>query len=102
MRRKVEGVAEELLRDRLGPEPGKAKLIATRERVLVDWTATAALLRAQGRESLAREVEDYLCQMPGVATDKERIVKGLLAQLAPERSREPSAERDRAIGERAR
>ena len=102
MRRKVEGVAEELLRGRLAPEPGKAKLIATRKRVLADWTATAALLRAQGRESLARDVENYVSQMPAVATDKERIAKGLLAQLATQRSREPSAEREHSIGARAR
>jgi hypothetical protein len=102
MRRKVERVAEELLHGRLAPEPGKAKLIATRKRVLADWMATAALLRAQGREPLARDVEDYVRQMPAVATDKERIAKGLLAQLATQRSREPSAERDHSIDARAR
>ena len=102
MRRKVEGVAQELLRGALGPEPGKAKLIATRERVLIDWKATTVLLRAQGQESLARNVEEYISQMPAVATDKERIAKGLLVRVVAERSREPSAERERSIGERAR
>ena len=102
MRRKVEGVAEELLRGGLRPEPGKAKLIATRQRVLVDWMTAAVSLRAQGRESLARNVEDYISQMPAVATDKERIAKGLRAQLAAQRSRESSGEREHSIGGRTR
>jgi hypothetical protein len=64
MRRKAEAVALELRRGRLTPEPGKAKLIDTRQRVRADWTATAALLRAQGCESLAQDVEDYIRAMP--------------------------------------
>ncbi len=102
MRNKVERVAEELLRGRVTPEPGKAKLLATRNNVVADWKATATLLRAQGHERLARDIEGYIRHMPAVATDKQRIAKGLLAQLATQRSRMPSAERERSIGDRAR
>lgn len=102
MRRKVEGVAEELRLGQLALDPGKAKLLATRGRVVEDWSATAALLRAQGQDSLARGVEAYVRQMPAVATEKEFLAKGLLAQVAAQRSRVRSAEREHSVGDRAR
>src|SRR5712692_9205028 len=102
MRRKVERVADELQHGLLAPESGKAKLLTTRYRVVEDWSATATLLRAQGQESLARGVEAYVRRMPAVATQKERVAKGLLAQLAAQRSRMLSIEREHVVGDRAR
>ncbi len=102
MRRKVERVAAELLHGRLAPESGKARLLATRERVVEEWSATATLLRAQGQESLARGVEAYVRRMPAVATEKEILAKGLLAQVAAQRSRVRAAEREQSVGDRAR
>ena len=102
MRRKVERVAEELRRGRLAPEPRKARLLVTRSRVVEDWRTTATLLRAQGQESLAQGVEAYLRRMPAVATEKEVVANGLLAQLAAQRSRERSAEREHTVEDRAR
>ena len=102
MRRKVEKVAEELQHGRLAPEPGKARLLATRTRVVEDWNATTNLLRAQGQDSLARGVEAYVRRIPAVATEKELVAKGLLAQLAAQRSRVHSAEREHSVGDRAR
>jgi relaxase-like protein len=102
MRRKVERVGEELRRGQLAPDPGKAKLLATRNRVVEDWSATATLLRALGQESLARGVEAYVRRMPAVATEKELVAKGLLAQVAAQRSRVRPAEREHSFGDRAR
>lgn len=102
MRRKVERVAEELQHARLAPEAGKAKLLATRERVVEDWRTTATLLRAQGQDSLAQRVEAYVRRIPAVATEKEVVAKGLLAQVAAQRARVRSAEREHSIGDRAR
>src|SRR5258708_15665488 len=102
MRRKVERVAEELQHGRFAPEAGKAKLLATRSRVVEDWRTTATLLRAQGQESLAQGVEGYLRQMPALATEKELVAKGLLAQLAAQRPRVRSDEREHLVGDRAR
>ena len=102
MRRKVERVAEELQHGRLAPESGKAKLLATRSRVVEDWRTTAALLRAQGHESLARGVEAFARRMPAVATEKELLAKGLLAHLAAQRARVRSDEREHSVGDRAR
>jgi len=102
LRRKAEGVGSELLRGGLGLEPGKAKLLATRERVIQDWIATAANLRDQGEPQLAREVENFVRRMPEVTTANERIAKSLLAHVAAQRSRTLSAERERSIEDRAR
>jgi len=102
MRRKAEGVGSELLRGGLRPEPGKAELLATREHVLEDWNATAASLRDQGEPQLAREVENFVRRMPEVGTDKERIAKALLAQVAAQRSRSVSVERERSMEDRGR
>ena len=102
MRGKVERVAAELQRGPLAPEPGKDKLVATRGHVVEDWSTTAALLRALGHESLARGVEAYVRRMPTVATDKEMVAKGLLAQVAANRSRVRSVEREHSVGDWAR
>jgi hypothetical protein len=102
MRRKVERAAEEVHHGRLAPESGKAKLLATRNRVVEDWSATATLLRAQGQDSLARGVEAYVRRIPAVATEKELVAKGLLAQVAAQRSRVRSVEREHSFGDRAR
>jgi len=102
MRRKAEGVGSELLRGGLGPEPGKAKLLAIRERVIQDWIATAANLGDQGEPQLAREVENFVRRMPDVTTANERIAKALLAHITAERSRTLSAERERSIEDRGR
>lgn len=102
MRRRVERVAAELGRGRLASEAEKAKLLATRSRVVEDWSATATLLRAQGQDSLARGVEAYVRRMPAVATEKELLAKGLLAQLAAQRARMRSTEPEHSVGDRAR
>ena len=102
MRRKVERVADELQHGRLAPESGKARLLATRGHLVEDWGATKALLRAQGQESLAQIVEAYVRRMPAVATEKVVVAKGLLAQLAAQRVRVRSDEREHSVGDRAR
>ena len=102
MRRKVERVAEELQHGRIALEAGKAKVLATRNRVVEDWNGTATLLRAQGQQLLAKEVESYLRKIPAVATEKELLAKGLLAQMAARRSRRRSGEPERSIGDRVR
>jgi relaxase-like protein len=100
LRRKVQQVANEILRGKLTAEPGKVKLLATRERVVADWKTTAAVLKAQGEQSLAREVENYVRRMPAVATEKELIAEGLLARVSAQRSR--ASERDPIVPPRAR
>ena len=102
VRRKAERVGSELLRSGLRVEAGKAKLLATRERVIQDWSATAANLRDQGELQLAREVENFVRRMPDVTTGNERIAKALLANVAAQRARTLSAERERSMEDPAR
>lgn len=102
VRRKVQGVAEELRRGHLTPEPGKQKLLATRAKVVESWEAAAVLLRANGQEALAKEVEAYIQRMPVVVTEKEGLVKSLLSQLLTRGSRALAVEPDLLAGERSR
>ena len=102
VRGKVEKVAKELRRGRLALEAVKAKLLATRERVVEDWGATAASLRAQGHESLARGIDAYVGRMSRVATEKELVAKGLLAQLAAQHGHASPPEPERSIRDRSR
>ena len=95
-------MGSELLHGGLRPESGKVKLLATREHVTQDWSATAANLRDQGEPQLAREVENFVRRMPEVTTANERIAKALLANVAAQRSRSPSAERERSMEDRVR
>lgn len=102
VRRKVEGVVEELRRGRLTPEPGRRKLLATRAKVVEAWEAAAVLLRANGQEDLAKDVEAYVQRMPVVVTEKEGVAKGLLSQVLTRSSRARAAEPDSLVGERTR
>ena len=102
MRRKVEAVARDLQRGRLTPEPGKVKLLATRGRVIEDWRTTEAVLRAQGHQSLVRDVDAFRRGLPGVATEKELLARRLLAQPAIQRRSDRAPERDRSGRHRER
>lgn len=79
MRRKVEQVGKALQAGRLSPDPGRARLMATRHEVESDWRSTAHALRRQGLEALARQVEQFTRAMAPVRTDKEWILDGLRA-----------------------
>jgi hypothetical protein len=94
--------AEELQRCRLAPEEKKVKLLATRDGIVEDWGTSAILLRAQGHESLAQAVEAYVRRMATVATEKKIVAKGLLAQVAAQRSRVRFVGREQSVGDRAR
>ena len=52
--------------------------------------------------ALAIIVEAYVHRMPVVATTKELLAKGLLTQLAAQRSRAHSEEREHSIGDHDR
>ncbi len=88
MRRKVEAIAKELQAGRMPHEPGKTKLVATRQAVTGEWLATAEALREQGEAELAREVDAFLRSLPRVRTEKEQIAAGLLAEIERQRQRD--------------
>jgi len=85
MRRKVEAIAKELQARRLVPEDGKTTLVATRGNVIDDWRATAAMLRRQGLDALAGQVDRFVKAMPPPRTDREQIAQGLVERLLARR-----------------
>ena len=102
VRRKVLAVARELQAGRLSPEEGKATLWATRRQVEAGWAATAEVLRRQGQEALADEVERFTRAMAPVRTDRERIAAGLLEALRAQRTSERERDPQDRVQERSR
>jgi hypothetical protein len=86
-RDRVHAVAGEVLGGGLQTEPGKAKLIETREAVQRGWQAVSELLTAEGRPELAAEVTRFAAQMPPPRTDREQIAESLRKQLRERRAR---------------
>jgi hypothetical protein len=84
---RVHAVAGELRDGRLQTEPGKARLIETREAVQRGWEAVSELLMAEGRPELAAEVTRFAAQMPPPRTDREQIADALRKHLREARAR---------------
>jgi hypothetical protein len=82
--KRVNAVAQELVRNKLQVEPGKAKLIRTRQEVHRAWLAVSDTLAHQGHPEIAAQVRRYVEQMPKPLTEKEYIATKLL-----EHAREP-------------
>jgi hypothetical protein len=87
--KRVNAVAQELVQGKLQVEPGKAKLIRTRQQVHRGWQTVSNELTRQGHPEIAAQVKRYVEQIPKPLTEKEWIATKLL-----ERAREP---KDRQI-----
>ena len=81
LHRRARAVAAELLEGRLRVEPGKSKLLGTRQEVERAWRAISAALRAEGQPELASRVDRFADQMPPVRTEKEMIADGVRSHL---------------------
>jgi hypothetical protein len=92
-RARVHAVARELHRGRLQSEPGKARLLETREAVQRGWEAVSDRLMSEGRADLAAAVTRFAAQMPSPRTDREQIADSLRKHLRE--SRAPTEERTR-------
>jgi hypothetical protein len=77
LRQRLQRVITQLRRGGLEPEQGKVKLLETREQVLRGWHAIAEKLLMDGDERLADQVCKFIGGMSPVATDHERIARGL-------------------------
>jgi hypothetical protein len=82
--KRVNAVAQELVQGKLQVEPGKAKLIRTRQEVRRAWLTLSDTLTRQGHPEIAAQVRRYVEQMPKPLTEKEYIATKLL-----EHAREP-------------
>jgi hypothetical protein len=90
-RQRTAAVARELNRRDLEPEPGKARLLQTRQEVLRGWRAVGDELVMQNQVELAQEVRRFVTSMPPPMTEREFIG----ARLAESR-RPPDREIQRA------
>lgn len=86
MQKKLRAISGELMKGALRMEPGKSKLIETRQAVQRGWQALRDLLMQQGQRALAEDIERFVDTMPPPQTEKEQISLDLLA-----RARETSA-----------
>lgn len=82
MRDRIEATARALSRGEVGSDPGKAKLVQTRENVRRGWsTVVEALIRDQ-KSDLATQARRIVEQMPPPLTEREWIA-ARLAERAP-------------------
>lgn len=80
-RQRTVAVARELNRRDVEPEPGKARLLETRQEVLRGWRAVGDELVMQNQVELAQAVRRFVARMPAVQTEKEWIRSQLLERL---------------------
>jgi hypothetical protein len=76
-RARAESVARELQNGNIRAEPGKAKLLQTRQDVERGWRAVSRIVEREGQLALAAEVNRYVECMPLPRTEKERIAETL-------------------------
>jgi hypothetical protein len=81
--KRVNAVAQELVQGKILVEPGKAKLIRTRQEVRRRWQSVSDELTRRGHPEIAAQVKRYVDQMPKPLTEKEYIATKLL-ELARE------------------
>ncbi|MGA7823281.1 MAG: relaxase/mobilization nuclease domain-containing protein [Steroidobacteraceae bacterium] len=77
-RQRTVAVARELNRRDVEPEPGKARLLETRQEVLRGWRAVGDQLVMQNQLELAQTVRGFVARMPAVQTEAEWIRSQLL------------------------
>jgi hypothetical protein len=81
MTAKVLAVAKELAGGNKLFDSARSGLVSTRKQVAAAWQEAAMRLRSQGEMQLAKEVEEFVADMPRVQTEKESIARGLIAQV---------------------
>ena len=87
-RKRVEAVHAALVKRKLQVEPGKKKLLRTREEVRRGWLAISDALTRQGHAEIAAQVKRYVEQMPRPLTEKEYIATSLLEHAREPKTRE--------------
>jgi hypothetical protein len=92
-RKRVEAIADELVKGKLQVESGKAKLLRTSEEVRRGWLVVSDTLSRDGHPEIAAQVRRYLEQMPRPLTEKEHIATKLLEHARKPRVREIEAVR---------
>ena len=73
VRRRVDDVKEQLLRDGSFRDPSRNKLLEARKAVTAGWLGLADTLTKQGETRLANEVRQFAQHLPKVLPERERI-----------------------------
>jgi hypothetical protein len=87
-RARVESAAAELANGKLRPEPGRAKLLKTRNEVERGWHSLVEVLRDEGQRELAFDVMRFIGEMPAARTEREQIADALLHRIHQPRSKD--------------
>lgn len=77
MRAKVEGVGRDLGVGRSWTEPGKRRMLQTRNEVERGWRVLGNVLKTENHNELSLEVERFVAQMPPPRTEREQIAHAL-------------------------
>jgi hypothetical protein len=80
-RARVESVASDLLKGDLRVEPGKQKLRKSRTEVELGWLSISEILASGVNDQLAKEVRQFLHQMPPARTERERLAAELVHRM---------------------
>ncbi len=89
----VNSVARDVLNGKETPEPGRARLLATRRAVEQGWRAASDLLDVQGYPDLALEVRRFVAQLPPVKTERDLISEDLRHRIRAARVRDDAPTR---------
>jgi Relaxase/Mobilisation nuclease domain len=81
-RRRAQAVVRELASGESKIEPGKARLLGTRHKVIQGWSEIADALVLQGQADLAGAVRYFVKRLPPARTEREWIRDRLLAPAA--------------------
>jgi hypothetical protein len=96
IRSHAESVALELLKGGIRAEPGKRKVVETRNAIERGWNAVGKLLAEDGRQDLADDIKRFIERMPPPRTEKEMTAAALLSKVREQKVREKYSTR-RAI-----
>jgi hypothetical protein len=82
-RTRVEGIASDLSKGNLRVEPCKQQLVKSRREVELGWLSMSEILAREGSHQLAKDVRQFLHQMPAAQTEREwlaaELVEGMRA-----------------------
>ncbi len=88
MRERAEVMARDLSRGTIRLEPGKAKLMETRDNVRHAWSTVSEILIRDNQPDLADQVRRFAEQMPPPMTEREWLARKLVERLHTPRTRE--------------
>ena len=75
-------------RESFRPEPGKSRLLETRQEVRRGWLALGEILSGEGQQGVARDVMRFVGEMPVPRTEREQIVDALLQRIHQPRAKD--------------